>query len=197
MKKNKKIEENQIRQLTPEELAEEEKQYNSCKKPIEIGWAIFVISAALYLSTAFFAKGAMMKIPQKDPLSKTLKEYKNSQQYTDYISAIQNEALNQLTNAEITVEEYKYIIETSSNDKKFEEFLRTIENDEYVQAVIKDYDENQDQINTIGKKYSTLTITALSSLMVSTLILAKYRFKEMDIEDARKKREENQNQQMQ
>ena len=139
----------------------------------------------------------MMKIPQKDPLSKTLKEYKNSQQYTDYISAIQNEALNQLTNGEITIDEYKYIIETCSSDKKFEEFLRTIENDEYVQAVIKDYDENQEQINTIGKKYSALTITALSSLMVSTLILAKYRFKEMDIEDARKKREEAQNQQMQ
>ena len=45
-------------------------------------------------------------------------------------------------------------------------------------------------MNSIGQKYSVLSITSLSSLLVATLILGKYRFREMDIEEARKKRAE-------
>ena len=45
-------------------------------------------------------------------------------------------------------------------------------------------------MDSIGKKYSALTITSLGSLMVATLILAKYRTREMEIEENRKKREE-------
>jgi hypothetical protein len=66
--------------------------------------------------------------------------------------------------------------------------LRTLENDKEVQKVIQDYDAYADKMNKIGKAYSGISITSLSSLLVATIILAKYRFREMDIEEARKKR---------
>ena len=95
-----------------------------------------------------------------------------------------------MTSGEITVDEYQYIMDTTSDEKNFEKFLRNLEDDEYVQKVIADYDEYAEQMNSIGMKYSVLSATSLSSLLVATLILAKYRFREMDIEDVRKKREE-------
>ena len=189
MKKGKK-QESVIRQLTPEELAEEEKKYQACKKPVQIGWAIYAFAATLYLCTGLFTKMAVDKIPQKAPIADALSEYKQSAEYNDFITETQKTALDKLTSGEITIDEYNYIIETTKDDKTFEEFLRTLENDKRVQRTISEYDSYEDAMNSIGQKYSALSITALSSLMVATLILAKYRFREMDIEEARKKRAE-------
>ena len=192
MKKNKTKEEI-VRQLTPEELVEEEKKYQACKKPVKIGWAIYTFAATLYLCSGFFAKAAADKIPQKPPITESLSDYKNHAEYKDFISETQKVALNQLINGEITVDEYDYIIKTTKSDESFEEFLRNIENDERVQKVITAYDEYASEMNSIIKKHSALSITALSSLLVATAILAKYRLRELDIEDARKKRAEAEN----
>ena len=194
MKTNKKKENKQdeIHPLTSEEIVKEELLYQSCKKPISIAWKIFAISATIYLSSAIFAKSAIDKIPIQKPIVESLDSYKQSEQYQDYITTAQKEALSQFTAGEISYDDYEYVIKTLSNDKKFEEFLRSLEDDKFVQQTIAKYDKYEDQINEIGKKYSALTITALSSLLVSTIILAKYRFREMEIEENRKKREENQ-----
>ena len=192
---NLKTQENENRQLSPDELAEEERLYAACKKPIKVAWAIYAVAATLYISTGLFANSAVKQIPQKPPITESLESYKYSENYNDFVSAAQNEALNQFLAGEISLEDYQYVVDTISDDKKFEEFLRGLENDEFVQQTIADYDKYADQINEIGKKYSALTITALSSLLVSTIILAKYRFREMDIEDARKKRAESQSEQ--
>ncbi len=187
MKKNKQ-KETEVRELSPEELAEEERLYQACKKPISIAWAIYAFAATLYLATGIFAKSAVDKIPQKPEITDSLSHYKHSEQYNDYVTAAQNEALSQFLNGEISYEEYQTVIDTISNEKTFEEFLRSLENDKFVQKTIAEYDKYADQVNDISKKYSVLTITALSSLLVSTIILAKYRFREMDIEEKRKKR---------
>lgn len=192
MKRNKNQEET-IRKLTPEELAEEEKRYQACKKPVKVGWAIYAFAATLYLCTGLFTKMAVDKIPQKAPIADTLGEYKQSAEYNDFITETQKTALDKLTAGEITIDEYNYILETTKNDKTFEEFLRTLENDKHVQRTISEYDNYEDAMNSIGQKYSALSITALSSLMVATLILAKYRFREMDIEEKRQKRAELEN----
>lgn len=189
MKKGKK-QEPVIRQLTPEELAEEEKKYQACKKPVQIGWAIYAFAATLYLCTGLFTKAAVDKIPERKPIAESLSEYRYTEEYNDFISEIQKTATDKLVSGEITIEEYNYIIENTASDKTFEEFLRSIENDKNVQNVISEYDDYKDAMNSIGQKYSALSITALSSLMVATIILAKYRFREMDIEEARKKRAE-------
>ena len=189
MKKNKK-QEPEVRQLTPEELAEEEKKYQACKVPVQIGWAIYAFAATLYLCTGLFTKIAVDKIPEKKPITESLVSYKQTEEYNDFITEIQKNATDKLVAGEITLEEYQYIIENTSSDKAFEEFLRSIENDKQVKKAISEYDDYKDAMNSIGQKYSTLSITSLSSLMVATLILAKYRFREMDIEEARKKRAE-------
>ena len=173
---------------TAEEYAEEERLYNACKKPVKIGWMIYGLAATMYLSTGIFAKNAVDKIPQKPPIEETLSSY--TEQYNDFIIETQKEALDRFTNGDISADEYQYIIDQTSDEKNFEQFLRNLEEDEYVQKVIADYDKYAEQMNSIGKKYSALSITSLSSLLVATLILAKYRFREMDIEEVRKKRAE-------
>ena len=190
-----KTQENENRQLSQEELVEEERLYAACKKPIKVAWAIYAAAATLYISTGLFANSAIKQIPPKPPITESLESYKYNENYNDFVSAAQNEALNQFLAGEISLEDYQYVVDTISDDKKFEEFLRGLENDEFVQQTIADYDKYADQVNEIGKKYSALTITALSSLLVSTIILAKYRSREMDIEDARKKRAESQSEQ--
>ena len=188
MKKKKKEEE--IRPLTPEELEQEEKMYQACKKPVQIGWAIYAFAATLYLCSGIFAKAAVDKIPQKPEPADALSEYRESDEYNQFIRETQNEALDKMMAGEISYEEYDEVVKTLSSDKKFEEFLRTLEDDKEVQKVIADYDKYADQMNEIGKKYSALQITSLSSLLIATIILAKYRFREMDIEEKRKKRAE-------
>ena len=190
--KNKK--EQEIRQLTPEELAEEERRYQACKKPIKVGWHLFACATILYVLNAFFAKNAMDNIGYKKPIVEQLDGYRESDEYNNYIADIQRNALDKLTNGEITVDEYQYIIDTSSNDEKFEEFLRSLEDDPQVQKVVENYDKYYEHAVTINRRYSMISVVSLSTLLVSNLILAKYRFREDDIEDARKKRAEALNQ---
>jgi hypothetical protein len=191
MRKNKKEKkEPEIRQLTREELEQEEKQYQACKRPIQIGWGIYAFAATLYLCAGLFTRMAVDKIPEKAPIVETLSGYRETQEYNDFISEIQKTATDRLVAGEISLEEFDFIIEKTSSDEKFEEFLRGLEDNKYVQKTIEEYDDYKDAMNSIGQKYSALSITALSSLLVATLILAKYRFREMDIEEARKKRDE-------
>lgn len=191
MKKNKKEKkEPEIRQLSREELEEEEKRYQACKKPVQIGWGIYVFAATLYICTGLFTQAAVDEIPEKKPIVETLESYRQTQEYNDFISEIQKDATDKLVAGEISPEEYKYIIENTSSDEKFEEFLRSIENDKNVKKVIEEYDDYKSIMDSIGRKYSALNITSLGSLMVATLILAKYRTREMEIEENRKKRED-------
>ena len=189
MKKNKKQEPIKT-ELTPEELIAEENKYQACKKPIKLGWTIYAIAAAIYLFNGLFAQYQMNQIPIKQPLTDELSGYKNTQAYNDYITEIQKDAINKLTRGEISIDEYNYIIETTKNNKTFEEFLRSLEDDKQVQQIIAKHDEYADEIDRIGKTYSGLSIASLSSVLVASLILAKYRFREMDIEDKRKQRAE-------
>ncbi len=189
MKKNKKQEPIKT-ELTPEELIAEENKYQACKKPIKLGWTIYAIAAAIYLFNGLFAQYQMNQIPIKKPLTDELSGYKDTQAYNDYITEIQKDAINKLTRGEISIDEYNYIIETTKNNKTFEEFLRSLEDDKQVQQIIAKHDEYADEIDRIGKTYSGLSIASLSSVLVASLILAKYRFREMDIEDKRKQRAE-------
>ena len=189
MKKNKK-QETETLELSPEELAEEERMYQACKKPVKLGWTIYAIAAALYLFNGLFAKYQMDKIPIKQPLADELSSYKETQAYNDYITEIQKEAAVKLTRGEISIDEYNYIIETTKNNSTFEEFLRSLEDDKNVQQTIAKYDEYADDLERIGKTYSGLSIASLSSILIASLILGKYRFREMDIEEKRQKRVE-------
>ncbi|MBQ4542341.1 MAG: hypothetical protein IJA23_05795 [Clostridia bacterium] len=189
MKKNKKQEPIKT-ELTPEELIAEENKYQACKKPIKLGWTIYAIAAAIYLFNGLFAQYQMNQIPIKKPLTDELSGYKDTQAYNDYITEIQKDAISKLTRGEISIDEYNYIIETTKNNKTFEEFLRSLEDDKQVQQIIAKHDEYADEIDRIGKTYSGLSIASLSSVLVASLILAKYRFREMDIEDKRKQRAE-------
>lgn len=189
MKKNKKQEPIKT-ELTPEELIAEENKYQACKKPIKVAWTIYAIAAAIYLFNGLFAQYQMNQIPIKKPLTDELSGYKDTQAYNDYITEIQKDAISKLTRGEISIDEYNYIIETTKNNKTFEEFLRSLEDDKHVQQIIAKHDEYADEIDRIGKTYSGLSIASLSSVLVASLILAKYRFREMDIEDKRKQRAE-------
>ena len=188
MKKNKK--EEAVRPLTPEELEKEEQMYQACKKPVQIGWAIYAFAATLYLCSGFGAKMAADKVPTKPEPADALSGYRETDEYNQFIRETQNEALDKLVAGEISYEEYEDVVKTLSSDKKFEEFLRTLEDDKEVQKVLADYDQYAEQMNKIGKTYSAMQITSLSSLLIATIILAKYRFREMDIEEKRKKRAE-------
>lgn len=187
-KKEKK--EPEIRMLNAQELCEEEKKYQACKKPVKIGWLIYAFAATLYLCNGLFTSLAVKQIPEKKPIAESLSEYRESAEYETFVAETQRVATDKLVAGEITYEEFNHIIETTSSDKKFEEFLRGLEDDKRVQQVVAEYDDYKDAMNSIGQKYSALSITSLSSLLVATLILAKYRFREMDIEEARKKRAE-------
>ncbi len=189
MKKNKKQEPEKF-ELTPEELAEEERKYQACKKPINFAWTIYAIAAAIYLFNGLFAQHQMNKIPIKQPLADELSGYQDSDAYKDYVSEIQKNAIDKLTRGEITADEYQHIIDTTKNNKTFEEFLRSLEDDKHVQETISKYDEYADDIEKINKVYSGLSIASLSSVLISSLILAKYRLREMDIEEKRQKRAE-------
>ena len=106
------------------------------------------------------------------------------------VTEIQKDAANRLAEGEISIDEYNHIIDTVSSDKKFEEFLRSLKDDEHAKQIIAEYDEYANEMNKVGKVYSAATISSLGSILIATLILAKYRFREMDIEEARKKRRE-------
>lgn len=188
MKKKATKKEPEIRQLTPEELAEEERIYQACKKPVKIGWGIFTAATTIYICAGLFTRINLSTIPQVAPPTDTLSEYRETDEYNEFVREAQNEALRLLTNGEITKEEYDQVVSTVSDDKKFEEFLRTLENDERVQKVLENYDKNQEQLRELGRKYSATSIAGLSGLLVASLILGKYRFKEMEIEEAREKR---------
>ena len=190
MKNKKEKKEPEVHMLSAQELCEEERKYQACKTPIKIGWSIYAFAATLYLCTGLFTSAAVKQIPEKRPIAESLAEYRESAEYNDFLAETQKDATDKLVNGEITVDEYNYIIETTSSDKKFEEFLRSLEDDKRVQNVIAEYDDYRDAMNSIGQKHSILSLTSLSSLLVATLILAKYRFREMDIEEARKKRDE-------
>ena len=133
---------------------------------------------------------AVDKVPTKPEPADALSEYRETDEYNQFIRETQNEALDKLVAGEISYEEYDDVVKTLSSDKKFEEFLRTLEDDKEVQKVLADYDQYAEQMNKIGKTYSAMQITSLSSLLIATIILAKYRFREMDIEEKRKKRAE-------
>ena len=186
--KKKKTKDAEIRRLTPVELVEEERVYQACKKPIKIAWGIYTAAAALYLFSGLFTQRALMDIPKLNPPAETLSGYRDTDEYNEFIRDTQHEAIRQLTQGEITKEEYDYITSTISSDEKFEEFLRTLKEDKKVQQVLSNYDENQEQLDILGKKYAATSITGLSGVMVATLILGKYRFKEMEIEENREKR---------
>ena len=103
MKRNKKEKkEPEIRQLSREELEEEEKRYQACKMPIQIGWGIYAFAATLYLCAGLFTRMAVDKIPEKAPIVETLSGYKQTQEYNDFISEIQKTAADKLVNGEIT-----------------------------------------------------------------------------------------------
>lgn len=191
MKNNKKQPKNTVN-LTPsiKELAAEERAYNACKKPIKIAWTIYAFAATIYLCSGIFANAAIKDMPELEPLDSTLHEHKYSDAYSEFKSELETEAYNKMLAGEITADEYKYTLKTISDDKKFEEFLRTLESDPEVQKALAEYDDYNSALDRIGKTYSALAITSLSSLLVSTIILAKYRFREMDIEEKRKKRDE-------
>ena len=187
MKKRQRKEE-KVRQLTAEELEAEQKKYDECKKPIKIAWMIYGAAVILYLVNGFVASSMARHIPQQENFVDTLEGYKQTEEYNDFVTEVQKEAVNMLTAGQITVEEYQHIIDTASSDEKFEEFLRGLKDDEFVQETIAKYDNYEEQMNLVGKKYAGVSIASLSSLMVATMILAKYRFREMDIEETRKKR---------
>ena len=151
MKKNKKIKkkEQKIRPLTEAELLEEEKRYQACKKPIRIGWAIYTFSATLYLVGGLAANSAAKQIPQKTPIVESLNEYRYSEEYSDFITDAQKHTIDSLQKGEITVDEYEHIMSTLSSDEKFEEFLRSLENDKRVQRIISEYDENAKQLEIL------------------------------------------------
>lgn len=190
MKKKKKQEEIKasVHPITIADLAEERKQEVKCQNPIKLGWTIYAVAAILYILNGLTANLVVDLIPEKAPIVNTLNNYKQTEEYNDYIAETQKQATNKLTNGEITVEEYNFIIETLSSDEKFEEFLRLIDGDEFVKQTITDYDEYKNKMNTVGKAYAGVSIASLSSVLIATLILAKYRMKEMDIEEKRKKR---------
>lgn len=190
MKKKKKQEEIKasVHPITIADLAEERKQEVKCQNPIKLGWTIYAVAAILYILNGLTANLVVDLIPEKAPIVSTLNNYKQTEEYNDYIAETQKQATNKLTNGEITVEEYNFIIETLSSDEKFEEFLRLIDGDEFVKQTITDYDEYKNKMNTVGKAYAGVSIASLSSVLIATLILAKYRMKEMDIEEKRKKR---------
>ena len=190
MKKKKKQEEIKasVHPITIADLAEERKQEVKCQNPIKLGWTIYALAAILYILNGLTANLVVDLIPEKAPIVSTLNNYKQTEEYNDYIAETQKQATDKLTNGEITVEEYNFIIETLSSDEKFEEFLRLIDGDEFVKQTITDYDEYKNKMNTVGKAYAGVSIASLSSVLIATLILAKYRMKEMDIEEKRKKR---------
>ncbi len=187
-KKNQEKSEQIVRLITMKELADERKVEVECQKPIKLGWAIYGAAAILYLLNGLFTQIAVNMIPQEAPITDQLSDYKYSAEYNDFVAETQKDAVDKLTKGEISIDEYNYLTETISSNEKFEEFLRSIENDKNVQNVIINYDNYQKQIQDLGKMYSGISITALSSTLIATLILAKYRFREMDIEDKRKKR---------
>jgi hypothetical protein len=191
MNNNKKKKTNTIN-LNPtlEELALEEQRYKACKKPIKITCVIYAFAATLYLCNQLATGAAISKLPEREPIESTLQEYQSSHEYINFKTELQNEAYNKLINGEITTDEYNFALKIIHDDQKFEDFLRTIEDDPEVQQALAEYDDYNNTIRNINKTYSALAITSLSSLLVSTIILAKYRFREMDIEEARKKREE-------
>ena len=188
--RDKKKKEKEIRQLSPEELLEEERRYQACKKPVKIGWHIYACATIVYVINMLVASKAIQNLPQERPVVETLNDYRASEEYADFLTSIQKEATDKFTRGEISIEECQHIIETSSSDEKFEEFLRGLENDPRVQRVLADYDEFDKAYRSINSKYRVLALTSLSGILVANVILAKYRFREMDIEDARKKRAE-------
>lgn len=190
MKKKKTTKEPEVRKLTIQEYMEEEKVYQSCKKPIKIAWGIYAVAATLYLFGGLFAQREALNIPKLTPPAEAFSGYKESDEYGEFIREAQYEAMRQLQEGEITKEEYSHIVSTISSDEKFEEFLRDLKEDKRVQQALDDYDKTQEQLEVLGKKYAGTSIAGLSGIMVATLILAKYRTKEMDIEENRKKREE-------
>ena len=189
MKKNKK-EKQEVQALTGDELLREELAYLDCKKPIKIGWSIFAAGALAYLLCGLIANAVATTIPKQIHFTETLNNYKCSEKYNDYVTEVQKDAANRLAEGEISLDEYQHIIDTVSSDKKFEEFLRSLKDDPQAMQIIAEYDEYATQMNGIGKAYSATAITSLSAILISTLILAKYRFREMDIEEKRKKRAE-------
>lgn len=180
----------EVRQLTEAELLEEEKKYQACKKPIRIAWHLFACATILYVFNMIFAKGAYESVPQKKPITEQLDRYREHEAYNDYLTSIQKDATDKLTRGELTVDEYKHILETVKNDENFENFLRGLEDDGTVQKVVEEYDKYEKELATINKRYSAIAIVALSANLVSSLILAKYRLREDSIEEARKKRAE-------
>ena len=143
MKKKKNQEEIKasVHPITIADLAEERKQEVKCQNPIKLGWTIYAVAAILYILNGLTANLVVDLIPEKAPIVSTLNNYKQTEEYNDYIAETQKQATNKLTNGEITVEEYNFIIETLSSDEKFEEFLRLIDGDEFVKQTITDYDE--------------------------------------------------------
>lgn len=188
MKKQKK--EKEVRPLTGDELMREELAYLDCKKPIKIGWILYGTGALAYILSGLIANAVATTIPKQAHFTNTLETYKYSKKYTDYVTEIQKDAANRLAEGEISIDEYNHIIDTVSSDKKFEEFLRSLKDDEHAKQIIAEYDEYANEMNKVGKVYSAATISSLGSILIATLILAKYRFREMDIEEARKKRRE-------
>lgn len=190
MKKKKKQEktEPKVHPVTIKELAEERKVEVACQKPIKLGWAIYGFATILYILNGIVTNLVVSQIPQELPIVDTLKDYKYTEEYNDYIAETQKQAGDKLTNGEISIDEYNYINETLSSDEKFEEFLRLLEDDDIVKQTIADYDAYTKKMDTAGKVYAGTSIASLSSLLIASLILAKYRFREMDIEEKRKKR---------
>ncbi len=186
----KKKKQDETRELTKEELLVEEQKYLSSKKWITRGWHLFACASILYFLNGMIGRSAIMNLPQEKPIIEQLDDYRDTEKFNDYMTAVQNEATDRLMRGEITVEEYNYVVETVSSDENFEKFLRSLEDDERVQKVVQNYDKFKQEYVALSRKHSGVSIVALSSLLVSTLILGKHRFREESIEEARKKRAE-------
>ena len=175
---------------TFEQWVKEENDYRNCKKPVSIGWTIFGLGALSHFLCSLIGYSVMSDIPEMPHFTDTLESYKYTEEYNDYVTETQKEAVRMLTEGEITFDEYTHIVNTVSSDENFAEFLRSLKDDKHAMQIIAEYDEYAKQVNDLGKTFAGVTIAGLSGMLIGTLILAKYRMREMEIEEVRKKREE-------
>ena len=156
MKKNKKEKkEPEVRPLTPEELEAEEKRYQACKKPVQVGWAIYAFAATLYLCSGFFASRAAARIPEKKPITESLSGYRESEEYNDFIRETQMTALDKLTNGEITLE----IAKTALSALEIDELGLDNIDRKMLETIIKFYDGGPVGLETLAATIGEEAIT--------------------------------------
>ena len=186
--KNKRKQE-EIRQLTPEEFAEEERKLQRYRKIIKVLWMEYGISAIMYISNGLIASTVTEDMQKPEPITTRLSHYRNSVEYNDYISYIQREIVAGYENGEIDIDEFDRLMSITKDEEHFEQFLRSLD-DRYVQRIITETDNLEKDWQRVGQTYAGLNIASLTTLMGATIPMAVFREKEDGIEEARKKRAE-------